>query len=141
MLLYFGYTRCPDECPTTMADIAIALRSVPPAIRAETRVVFVSSDPQHDSPSVLAAWLHHFDKGLPTPFVGLTGELKQTYDVARSVGVPIKAPVTHKDGTVTVDHGTQFLAFVNGTAKLAWIGDTDPDAFASDLERLAEQVS
>ena len=77
MLVYFGYTHCPDVCPTTMADIATALRQAPDDVQKQTQVVFVTSDPERDTVPVMSAWLAHFDSGLPTPFVGLTGSLDQ----------------------------------------------------------------
>ena len=68
-LLYFGYTSCPDECPTAMADIAAALRSTPADLREQVEVVFVTTDPDRDSPQVLRAWLDRFS----TEYVGLLG--------------------------------------------------------------------
>lgn len=76
-LLYFGYTRCPDVCPTTMADIAQGLQGVPAKIRQAAYVVFVTTDVKHDTGPVIAAWLRHFDPGLPRRFVGLTGSQAQ----------------------------------------------------------------
>ena len=73
-LLFFGYTNCPDVCPTTMADVAVALRGLDPALAAEVQVVFVTTDPAFDTPEVLGEYLGRFDADLPTPFVGLTGE-------------------------------------------------------------------
>lgn len=72
-LLYFGYTNCPDVCPTTLADIATALRRVPADVRAATQVVFVTTDVKHDTGPVLESYLSKFDPGLPNKFVGLTG--------------------------------------------------------------------
>lgn len=72
-LLYFGYTHCPDVCPTTLADITQALQAVPAKIRNETQVVFVTTDVKRDTPAVLKAYLAQFDAGLPNPFIGLSG--------------------------------------------------------------------
>jgi protein SCO1/2 len=76
-LLYFGYTHCPDVCPTTMADIAQALQAVPAKIRQASYVVFVTTDVKRDTGPVIAAWLRHFDAGLPSQFIGLTGSQAQ----------------------------------------------------------------
>jgi protein SCO1/2 len=76
-LLYFGYTHCPDVCPTTLADIAMALQAVPAAVRQATQVVFVTTDVKRDTPAVLKAYLAQFDPGLPNRFVGLTGSQAQ----------------------------------------------------------------
>jgi protein SCO1/2 len=76
-LLYFGYTHCPDVCPTTMADIGQALRTVPSDIQRRTQVVFVTTDVKRDTGPVMAAWLAHFDTDLPNRFIGLTGTQAQ----------------------------------------------------------------
>lgn len=67
--VYFGYTHCPDECPTAMADIAAALRKVTPELRAKVRVVLVTTDVKRDTAPVLRKWLDQFS----TEFIGLLG--------------------------------------------------------------------
>jgi protein SCO1/2 len=76
-LLYFGYTHCPDVCPTTLADISQALQAVPAAIRSSAQVVFVTTDVKRDTSAVLGEYLAKFDPGLPNAFVGLTGTQAQ----------------------------------------------------------------
>jgi protein SCO1/2 len=76
-LLYFGYTHCPDVCPATMADIALAVQALPKADQAKVQVVFVTTDVKQDTGPVIQAWLSKFDVGLPTPFVGLYGTQAQ----------------------------------------------------------------
>ncbi len=136
MLLYFGYTHCPDVCPTTMADLGQALRQVPTQTRFHTQVVFVTSDPARDSPGVMKAWLGHFDSGLPLPFVGLTASIHQIDTIATSIGVPLSPPVTNADGSVTVQHGAQTMAFRNGKASLLWLAGTTPAQYAHDIAAL-----
>jgi protein SCO1/2 len=72
-LLFFGYTKCPDVCPTTLADIAIGLKAVPEQVRASTQVVFVTTDVKHDTGPVLKNYLAKFDSELGNKFIGLTG--------------------------------------------------------------------
>ena len=72
-LLYFGYTQCPDVCPTTMLDVRNALLGVPADVRSRVQVVFVTTDVANDTGPVIADWLRKFDPSLPTPFVGLYG--------------------------------------------------------------------
>ncbi|CAN5684437.1 hypothetical protein BH10ACT8_BH10ACT8_17700 [soil metagenome] len=136
MVVYFGYTHCPDECPATMADLADALTSLPAATRRQVQVVFVTSDPARDTASVLRSWLDHFDAGQLVPFVGLTGAVTQTDAVAATLGVPLKPPVVAADGTVDVEHGVQVLAFVSGQAKLAWLAGTTTADYAHDIPLL-----
>ncbi len=82
-LLYFGYTRCPDECPTAMADIGAALRTVDPALRERTRVVFVTTDPDRDDAATLRRWLD----GFSTSYVGLRGTQAEVDAAQAAAGV------------------------------------------------------
>ncbi len=136
MLLYLGYTHCPDVCPTTMADLGVALRQIPTVERYHTQVVFVTSDPARDTTPVMTAWLNHFDSGLPVPFVGLTAAISQIDKVATSVGVPLSPPVKNPDGSITVQHGAQTLAFIKGKADLLWTAGTTPQQYAHDIMQL-----
>ncbi|WTW96232.1 SCO family protein [Streptomycetaceae bacterium NBC_01309] len=106
-LLYFGYTHCPDVCPTTMGDIALALTKIPAADRANVNVVFVTTDPERDTPAELGEWLHAIDPS----FVGLTGPFDQITAAAKTVGVNIDPPQVAADGKVTSTHGTQVIAY------------------------------
>jgi protein SCO1/2 len=140
MLLYFGYTNCPDFCPTTMADLSQALGQLPRQVQAHTQVVFVTSDPQRDTPAVLQQWLANFDSGLPLPFVGLTGTIDRVDRLAGSVGVPLSPPVVEDDGTVSVQHGTQTFAFLDGTASVEWLFGTKVPDYAHDIGLLADRL-
>ncbi len=82
-LLYFGYTHCPDECPTAMADIAGALRETPEPLRSRTQVVFVTTDPDRDTGPLLRRFLDQFS----TEFVGLRGTQAQVDAAAVATGV------------------------------------------------------
>lgn len=86
--LYFGYTHCPDECPTAMADVAAALRKAGPEQAAKARVVFVTTDPRRDTPAVLRRWLDQFS----TSFVGLLGTQAQLDAAQAAVGVQPAQP-------------------------------------------------
>ncbi|MEU0856828.1 SCO family protein [Streptomyces griseofuscus] len=107
-LLYFGYTHCPDICPTTMSNIAVAAqKSLTPAQRADLRVVFVTTDPGRDTPAALGSWL----KGIDPRFIGLTGDFKSVQAAARSVGISVEPTTKDKNGKLVSVHGTQVLAF------------------------------
>lgn len=88
-LLFFGYTNCPDVCPNTMADIAVALRMAGPELAEQVEVVFVTTDPAFDTPEVLGEYLGRFDGDLPTRFVGLTGSPEAIEQAQLSAGVPL----------------------------------------------------
>jgi protein SCO1/2 len=110
-LLYFGYTHCPDECPTAMADVATALRKIGPAAASHVRVVFVTTDPWRDNRQVLRRWL---DKFSPT-FVGLSGTPAQVAGAEVQMGMPISrrkpAPKSYGSGRYAVDHMAAVIAY------------------------------
>jgi protein SCO1/2 len=87
--LFFGYTNCPDVCPTTMADVAVALRGLDPALVEQVQVVFVTTDPATDTPAVLGEYLARFDADLPQRFIGLTGDQEAIDQAQLSTGVPL----------------------------------------------------
>lgn len=134
VLLFFGYTNCPDVCPTTMSDLAIAKSRLPAPDQQKLRVVFVSTDPARDTPQRLGAWLAAQDKD----FVGLTGDFTTIQQAARSVGVGIDKPVTEKDGSVTVTHGAEVLAFwpKDDKGHVLYMSGTTADEFAAYLPKL-----
>ena len=82
-LLYFGYTDCPDECPTAMADIAAALRSTPADLRERVQVVFVTTDPARDDAARLRSWLDQFSRD----YVGLLGTQAEVDAAQRATGL------------------------------------------------------
>ena len=110
-MLYFGYTHCPDECPTSMADVAAALRRVDPSLARQVTVVFVTTDPWRDKKPVLRKWLDGFD---PT-FVGLTGTPKQVAGAEVQMGMPISRRVPTKkangSGRYAVEHFAAVMAY------------------------------
>jgi protein SCO1/2 len=123
-LLYFGYTHCPDVCPTTLADITQALQAVPAPIRSATQVVFVTTDVKRDTPKVLKAYLGQFDPGLPNPFVGLTGSQAQidAAQVAAHVTLAEDEGQTHSAQVLLYGSDDYArVAFLESTAEAAQI--------------------
>jgi len=105
--LYFGYTHCPDACPTTMSDLAAALHREPPAVRNRVEVVFVTVDPRRDTGPVLRAWLDHFDSS----FVGLGGSPRRIAAAELAAGVPLAPPEKVKGSHYSVAHSTLLLPY------------------------------
>jgi protein SCO1/2 len=132
-LVFFGYTHCPDECPTTMATLASAMLQLDDADRANVQVVFVTTDPARDTGPVIRDWLDHFDRD----FVGLTGPLPTLKQVAEQVGVPVTKGRRLSSGGYDVTHGTQVLG-MDGKNQIpvVWtLGTTAPE-FAHDIHQL-----
>ncbi len=127
-LLFFGYTNCPDICPTTMADVALALRDVDPALAAQVQVVFVTTDPGFDTPQVLGEYLDRFDADLPTQFVGLTGPQEVVDQAQLSAGVPL----AEDDGRL---HSSLLLLYgADDQARVAFDAGNTASDIAGDLE-------
>lgn len=103
-LLFFGYTNCPDVCPTTMADASFALKRVPKSLAKQTYVVFVTTDVKRDTGPVLGKWLSHFARGSDATFVGLTGTQAQI-DAAQAAA---HVTVAEDDGQT---HSSQLLLY------------------------------
>jgi protein SCO1/2 len=105
--LYFGYTHCPDACPTTMADLASAFHHQPRDLRRRIEVVFVTVDPRRDTPHLLRAWLNHFGRS----FVGLRGSDRQIRAAEKAAGVPLAPPEKVRGGNYSVAHSTLVLPY------------------------------
>jgi protein SCO1/2 len=137
-LVYFGYTNCPDVCPTTMADIGNALRSLPADVSKNVQVVFVTSDPARDTPAAMKTWLSNFDTGLSRPFIGLTSTIPAIDAYAAKLGVTLEPPEKQKDGTIEVTHAAQVIAFSpkTNTADYVWLPGTKVSQYASDIKAL-----
>ncbi|MFJ7064276.1 SCO family protein [Streptomyces sp. NPDC101115] len=134
-LLYFGYTHCPDVCPLTMSNIAIARKQLPKADQDKLQVVFVTTDPERDTAAELGRWLPA--AGDPT-FTGLTGDFSAIQAGARSIGIGIDPPKKEKDGTVVSMHGAQVIAFSPTTDQgyVLYGEDTTADDYAKDLPKI-----
>jgi protein SCO1/2 len=156
--VYFGYTNCPDECPTAMADVAAALRRADPALREQARVVFVTTDPERDTPDVLRTWLDTFGDDI----VGLVGTQEEVDAAQAAVGIrpateggpiptlpgrpnehahqPDTAPHTH-DGPLgyAVEHTNVIFAYdADDRLPVLYPTGVTPGDLAADLPRLAE---
>jgi protein SCO1 len=130
-LLFFGYTNCPDVCPTTMADVAVALRGLEPELAAQVQVVFVTTDPAFDTPEVLGEYLGRFDADLPTRFVGLTGEQEAIDQAQLSAGVPLAEDQGRLHSSLLLLYGT------GNEAQVAFDAGNTARDIADDLRLVA----
>ncbi|MFE5485011.1 SCO family protein [Streptomyces sp. NPDC056527] len=134
-LIYFGYTHCPDVCPLTMSNIAIAKKQLPKADQDKLQVVFVTTDPERDTSAELAKWLPA--AGDPS-FTGLTGDFSTIQAGARQIGIGIDPPKKEKNGSVVSMHGAQVIAFSPTTDQgyVLYGEDTTVDDYAKDLPKI-----
>lgn len=137
-LLYFGYTHCPDMCPLEMSTIAQAFKKISPAVAARFKVVFVTTDPERDSPQVLRTWLDHFDKS----FIGLTGS-SASIDAAQIAAnlTPAKKSAVRPDGAYEVGHSAFVFAYTrDNLAHVIYPGGVKEEDWAHDLPYLANET-
>ncbi|MBT2451164.1 SCO family protein [Streptomyces sp. ISL-43] len=135
-LIYFGYTKCPDVCPLTMSNIAVAKKALPKADQDKLQVVFVTTDPERDTPESLGAWL----KAQDPAFTGLTGDFATIQAAARTLGIGIEAAKKEADGGVVSMHGAQVIAFSPKTDEgyLLYGESATVDDYTKDLPKIVK---
>lgn len=135
-LVFFGYTQCPDVCPTTMAELADVKRSLG-ADGERVQGVFVSVDPERDTPELLHAYITGFD---PT-FVALRGTIEQTKATAMEFKVFFAKVPSKTGGSYTVDHTAGSYVFdTQGRVRLFERYGVGAKALADDLKRLLAET-
>ena len=131
VFVFFGFTQCPDVCPTTMAELAEVRRRLGPD-GERIQGVFVSIDPERDSPAVLKAYL----AGMDPSFIGLTGTLPQVEAMAREFKVFFQKVPTKGDN-YTMDHTAGAYVFdPAGQVRLFVRYGLGADALTADLKQL-----
>lgn len=132
VLLYFGYTQCPDACPATLAMLRQALRTLGPGA-AGVRVLFVSVDPQRDTAAVLKRYVGYFGP----QFVGLRGDDTALNALTRRYRVAYHREKPDAHGYYAVDHSSAVFIFDRtGDARLLAGSTSGAAAIAADLRRL-----
>jgi protein SCO1/2 len=123
VLVYFGYTRCPDICPTSLAYLTQALGSLPPAAKAAVQVLFVSVDPERDNLEHLRTYAHYFDPA----YIGLTDTPERIKAVAEQYGVGYRKVEGDSALGYSVDHSADiYLIDPAGTLQTRIAHGTPP---------------
>jgi protein SCO1 len=99
VVVFFGYTQCPDVCPTTMAEMAAVMQKLGP-LADQVQVLFITLDPERDTQELLANYVPAFDKR----FIGLRGTLEQTAKTAKEFKVFYSKVPGTDPGSYTIDH-------------------------------------
>jgi protein SCO1/2 len=134
-LVFFGYTNCPDVCPTVMADVASALTKLDQQTRDQIQLLFITTDPARDTGPVIRKYLDRFDPS----FIGLTGELPTIKNVAQAVGVPVEGMQKLPSGGYEVGHGAQVIGFgKNDKANVIWLSNAAIGDLVHDFGKLVE---
>lgn len=134
VVVFFGYTQCPDVCPTTMADIAQAKKLLG-ADGAKVQGIFITIDPERDTPELLKAYVANFGPD----FVALRGTPEQTAAVAKDFKVYYKKVEGKTPGSYTMDHSAaSFVYDPQGRLRLYARYGAGPQVLADDLKQLLQ---
>jgi protein SCO1/2 len=132
VVIFFGYTQCPDVCPTTLAELAEVMKRLgPDADRVQ--VLFVTVDPQRDTPELLSQYVPAFDPR----FAGLWGDAAATERTAKEFKIVYQKQPGATPGTYSVDHSAgTYIYDPQGRLRLYVSYGQGPDVFAHDLREL-----
>ncbi len=135
--IYFGYTFCPDFCPTTMSALTRARRELGEDAD-RMRVIMITVDPERDTPDVIANYVRFFDPS----YVGLTGTTAEIDAAGEPFGVFYQKHEGSAEAGYLVDHSTRtYLIDPEGNYRVAYPYETTPEQFAEDLRWLMENES
>lgn len=133
VLVFFGYTHCPDICPTTLAGVARAKEQLSDADAARVHTVFVSVDPERDTPEALADYVTHFDDS----FLGAGGDEQATHQAEVLYGINVEQHDGTPESGYVVDHTAHLVAIdTEGFIRVIYPTDVASDLLAADLEEL-----
>lgn len=130
--VFFGFTFCPDVCPTTLSDMKQVMKLLGPDA-ARLQVIFVTVDPQRDTPAVLAKYVPSFHPA----FLGLSGDSAATTKVTRDFKIVARMVPGASPDTYTIDHTAGTLIFdAAGRLRLMAPYGLAPEKLAEDVKRL-----
>ena len=134
-VMYFGYTSCPDVCPTDVANLARGVqqfRKSKPDQASKIRLIFVSVDPARDTPSVLRAFAANFDPNM----IALTGPPSAIAEMAKAYGVAFSIAPGQDKSSYVVDHSrVAYLMSPANTPVALLPQEGTPAAIAAELEK------
>jgi protein SCO1 len=134
-VVFFGFTHCPDVCPTTLLEL-VATKKLLGADGERVQGVFITVDPERDTPELLKAYVDNFGSG----FVALRGTLEETQATARQFKVFYAKVPGATDGEYSMDHTAASYVFdTQGRVRLFTRYGTGPEALAHDLKILLAQ--
>jgi protein SCO1 len=136
VVLFFGYTSCPDVCPTTMAELNQALSELKEKDAAQVQVLFVTVDPRRDTPQRMQEYVNHFN----SHFVGLSGTEQELSKVWSDYGIFREIVNDNSAAGYSVDHTTRITMIDrNGNMRVSFGIDTPLDDIVHDLNFLLKE--
>ena len=134
VLIFFGFTSCPDVCPTTLTQLSVIMKKLGPQAD-DIQIALVSVDPDRDTPEVMKSYTASFGPWL----LGLTGSEQALTELRESYGVYAAMESSDSKGTYNVMHSTAVFAFdAKGRARLLISDVNVVDAVVSDLKQLID---
>lgn len=135
-LLFFGYTSCPDVCPTTMAELKQVLDRLSPNNLKQVQVVFVTVDPKRDTPERVQEYVDHFNSA----FIGLSGSEEQLTRIWNGYGIyRLEVPSSSAAG-YSIDHTARITMIdKNGNIRVSYGFDTPVDDLVHDVQLLLKR--
>ena len=132
LVVFFGFTHCPDVCPTALAQLAQANELLGDRA-ADVQVIMVSVDPERDTPEIMGRYVNAFDKR----FVGLTGTPQQLQQTAKSFKAYYAKVPDKANNSYTMDHSASFYLFdASGQARVLVSGTATAQDIATDIKSL-----
>lgn len=133
LLIFFGYTHCPDVCPTAMQTLAKTYKAMPEDLKRKVQVVLISVDPERDTPKVTQEYAQFFDPS----FIGLTGTPEEIKKVAKSFMVFYQKVEGQSEGGYLVDHSSHIYLVKDGKILLIYSSAKQkPELIIEDLKKL-----
>jgi protein SCO1/2 len=134
VVMFFGYTQCPDFCPTTLSELAAAVGKLGPDA-SRVQVLFVTVDPERDTPELLSRYVPAFDPS----FLGLYGDAAATAEVAKEFKVLYQKQPGPTPGSYSMDHSAgTFIFDPQGRLRVYESYGQGPDVFAHDIRALLQ---
>jgi protein SCO1 len=135
VVLFFGYTHCPDVCPTTLAELAMVMKQLGEDAK-KVQVLFVTVDPERDTPQLLAQYVPSFNPS----FLGLYGDAAATAAVAKEFKIVYQKVAGSSPGNYTMDHSAGTYVFdQTGRLRLYASYGQEPAALLHDIRILLAQ--
>ena len=135
VVLFFGYTHCPDYCPMTLTLLAQAMNTLSEQEREQLRVLFISVDPERDTPALLKEYTDYFGPEV----IGLTGSKDQLDDVTKRYRTAYGYGDKDEEGNYEVSHGLAMYGFdKSGRVRLLMRNDQPVEQVADDLKALTD---
>lgn len=134
VVLFFGYTQCPDVCPTTMAELSTVMKDLGP-LADQVQVLFVTLDPERDTPKILSEYVPNFDKR----FLGLVGDQAATKKIAQDFKIFYEKVPGKTPDSYSLDHSAGSYVFdKQGHVRLYVRFNQGPDPITHDLKLLLQ---